>query len=422
MLFIKLVLESFRFALNALTHNLTRTILSLTGVTIGIFAIIAALTVVDSLKANIKDSLSFLGTEVLYVEKWPYIFSPNAPWWEYEKRPMITFNEFKYLEAKLNNASDICVFVVSQGRVIKRKSNSIGGINLMGVTEGHLNLYDIELEQGRFFSSREIDYSTNAVIIGYNTKKTLFPYSNPLGKEVKIRGLKYTVIGVMKESGETLLNTPSNDETVLIPFGSFKKILYTGKRRGAYVLMAIKGNETDVGLIELENEVRGLMRNYRGLRPKDKDDFAINRPEAITNQLQGVFDVLTTAGWFIGIFSILVGAFGIANIMFVTVSERTGVIGIQKSLGAKNYFILFQFLFEAIFLSLIGGGFGLLVVYCFTILIGQGIIDLGNFEVTLMLKNIILGIGISTFVGVASGIIPALMAARLDPVVAIRAN
>lgn len=416
MIFFRLIFESFRFAWNALTQNLLRTILSLTGVTIGIFAIIAALTVVDSLKENIKDSLSFLGTEVLYVEKWPYIFSPNAPWWEYQKRPMITFNEYKYLQANLQNASDICVFVVSGGRVIKRKSNSIGGINLMGVTEGHSSLYEIELESGRFFSSREIDYATNAAIIGYKTKNTLFPYSDPIGKKVTIRGLKYTVIGVMKESGETLLNTPSNDESVLIPFGSFKKLYYTGKRRGGYVLMAIKGLESDVGLIELENEIRGLMRNYRGLRPKDKDDFAINRPEAITNQLQGVFDVLTTAGWFIGIFSILVGAFGIANIMFVTVSERTGIIGIQKSLGAKNYFILFQFLFEAIFLSLIGGGVGLLLVYAGTF------IDLGSFKLMLMAKNIILGIGISTFVGVASGIIPALMAARLDPVVAIRAN
>ena len=144
MLFVRLVFESFRFAWKALTQNLLRTILSLTGVTIGIFAIIAALTVVDSLKANIKESLSFLGTEMLYVEKWPYIFSPNAPWWEYQKRPMITFNEYKYLDAKLKNASGVCVFVVSGGRVIKRKSNSIGGINLMGVTESHLDIYDSE--------------------------------------------------------------------------------------------------------------------------------------------------------------------------------------------------------------------------------------------------------------------------------------
>lgn len=416
MIFIRLVFESFRFAWNALTQNLLRTILSLTGVTIGIFAIIAALTVVDSLKANIENSLAFLGTEVIYVEKWPYSFTPSYPWWKYYKRPQVIYNEYEYLENNLSNASAICFFSVAGGRTIKRKSSSIGGINFWGATENHIDIFELNIIEGRFFSNREFNYATNVAIIGHDVKGTLFPYESPLGKEIKIKGLKYTVIGLMKEAGETLFSTPSNDESVIVPFASFKKLFHTGKRRGLGASIWIKGIENDVGLIELEGEVRGLLRNYRGLRPKDDDDFAINRPEAIMNSLQGIFDVLTMAGWFIGIFSILVGAVGIANIMFVTVSERTGVIGIQKSLGAKNYFILFQFLFEAIFLSLIGGGFGLMLVYFATY------IPMGSFVLTLMIKNIVLGIGISSFVGVASGIIPALMAARLDPVVAIRAN
>ena len=416
MIFVRLIFESLRFALNALRQNLLRTILSLTGVTIGIFAIIAALTVVDSLKDNIEDSLAFLGTEVIYVNKYPMVFAPEYPWWKYYKRPRIVYNEYKYLESTMEKSSAICFFAVVGGRTIKRKSSSIGGINFWGATPGHSDLFDLNIIEGRYFSAREFDFATNVALIGHDVKNTLFPNESPIGKEINIRGLKYIVIGLMKEAGETLFSTPSNDESVIVPFGSFKKQYYVGKWRGTHTEIWIKGKENDIGLIELENEVRGLMRNYRGLRPKDDDDFAINRPEAIMNSLQGVFDVLTTAGWFIGIFSILVGAFGIANIMFVTVSERTGIIGIQKSLGAKNYFILFQFLFEAVFLSIIGGGFGLLLVYLGTY------IDLGTFVLTLNLKNIVLGIGISTFVGVASGIIPALMAARLDPVVAIRAN
>ena len=416
MLLFRLIFESFRFAWNALTHNLTRTILSLTGVTIGIFAIIAALTVVDSLKANIKESLSFLGAEVIYIQKWPFVGGPNIPWWEYMKRPEPTYNEFRYLESKLTQHSSICFFSVVGGRTIKRNSSSIGGINFWGITEKHSDAYELNIIEGRYFSNREFNYAVNGAIIGHNIKTTLFPDESPIGKVIKIRGLKYTVIGLMKEEGDNLLGTPSNDESVLVPFGSFKKLFFTGRRRGAGADIVVKGKESDVGLVQLENEIRGLVRNFRGLKPKDKDNFAINRPEAIMNQIQGVFDVLTTAGWFVGIFSILVGAFGIANIMFVTVSERTGIIGIQKSLGAKNYFILFQFLFEAIFLSLIGGGLGLVLVYFGTF------IDLGTFVLTLNLKNIVLGIGVSTFVGVASGIIPALMAARLDPVVAIRTN
>jgi len=416
LILIRLIFESFRFAWNALTQNLLRTILSLTGVTIGIFAIIAALTVVDSLKDNIEDSLAFLGTEVIYVEKYPFSFTPEYPWWKYYKRPQVVYNEYKYLESTLKNSSTICFFAVAGGRTIKRKSSSIGGINFWGATVGHADLFELNIIEGRYFSLREFDYATNAAIIGHDVKMTLFPNESPIGKEIIIKGLKYTVIGLMKEAGETLFSTPSNDESVIVPFKALKKLYYTGKRRGLGAKIWIKGIEDDVGLIELENEVRGLMRNYRGLRPKDDDSFAINRPEAIMNSLQGVFDVLKSAGWFIGIFSILVGAFGIANIMFVTVSERTGVIGIQKSLGAKNFFILFQFLFEAIFLSLIGGCLGLFLVYLGTF------IDLGSFVLSLNVKNIVLGIGISSFVGVAAGIIPALMAARLDPVVAIRSN
>jgi putative ABC transport system permease protein len=181
-------------------------------------------------------------------------------------------------------------------------------------------------------------------------------------------------------------------------------------------VIALKGNEEDIGLVNLEYELKGMMRKLRGLKPYEEDDFAINRPEMISNEIGKIFNILTLAGAIIGGFSILVGAFGIANIMFVSVNERIGVIGIQKSLGAKNYFILFQFLFEAVFLSLIGGFFGLLLAA------GITLVPMGTFEVTMVWKNVILGVSISTVVGILSGIVPAAMAARLDPVVAIRAN
>jgi putative ABC transport system permease protein len=180
--------------------------------------------------------------------------------------------------------------------------------------------------------------------------------------------------------------------------------------------IGIKGFPSDVGLVELENEVRGFMRTKRGLRPRDKDNFELNRPEAIANAISGGFDVSGLAGWVIGGFSILVGGFGIANIMFVSVKERTSIIGLQKSIGAKNYFILFQFLFEAIFLSLIGGLAGLCLVYLITF------IPMGDLVVKLTIENIVLGLGVSSTIGLVSGIVPAAMAARLDPVAAIRAT
>ncbi|MEQ8240175.1 MAG: FtsX-like permease family protein [Cyclobacteriaceae bacterium] len=172
--------------------------------------------------------------------------------------------------------------------------------------------------------------------------------------------------------------------------------------------------DTDIGLVELEAELRGLMRKKRGLKPKAEDNFALNRPEAIANFIGSTFDIIGIAGWVIGGFSILVGGFGIANIMFVSVRERTNIIGIQKSLGAKNYFILFQFLFESIFLSLIGGGIGITLVWLLSFA------SIGSLELELSISNVALGLGVSAAIGIASGIIPAAMAARMDPVIAIR--
>ena len=208
----------------------------------------------------------------------------------------------------------------------------------------------------------------------------------------------------------------SNDDNCIVPYDSFRKIFNTGSGRWNEKAssIGIKGIEEDIGLVKMEYELRGLLRSRRGLRPKDKDNFALNRPEAIANIIGGVFDVLGIAGWFIGGFSILVGGFGIANIMFVSVRERTNIIGIQKSLGAKNYFVLFQFLFESVFLSVLGGGAGLLLVYMLSFM------SLGSLELTMTFQNVILGLGVSVTIGMISGIIPAALAARMDPVEAIR--
>jgi putative ABC transport system permease protein len=190
---------------------------------------------------------------------------------------------------------------------------------------------------------------------------------------------------------------------------------YTG-RDGLEPTIAAKGRDTDVGLVALENEMAGFLRAKRGLKPTQENNFALNKTEFIQNAIGSIFDVISVAGWVIGGFSILVGGFGIANIMFVSVRERTNIIGIQKSLGARNYFILFQFLFEAICLSLIGGGSGILLVYLLSF------IPLGSLELVLSFNNIILGLGVSSAIGIVAGIVPATLAARMDPVEAIRTN
>jgi putative ABC transport system permease protein len=413
--FIQLTWESVRFALGALRSNLLRTILSLLGVTIGIFAIIGVFTMVDSLEKNIKESFSFLGANIIRVDRFPFVFdSPDFPWWEYFRRPAASYDEYLLLQANLKSAEAVTLFA-ERSTLIKNDNNSIQG-QLTGVSWGYQNVYDLEIESGRFFNQQEIEAGRNVAIIGTTIAETLFPFTDAMGQELTIRGQRYTVIGIFKKEGESFLGVTSKDEGLMVPFRSFRKIYNTTGRFGVQPVLSVRGRDTDIGLIELENEMTGLLRSKRGLKPKDRNNFELNRPEAVAEAIGKVFDVIGIAGWVIGGFSILVGGFGIANIMFVSVKERTNIIGIQKSLGAKNFFILFQFLFESIFLSLIGGGAGILLVWLLTF------IPFGTLEVALSFQNVLLGLVVSMAVGTASGIIPAAMAARLDPVEAIRSN
>ncbi len=393
-----------------------RTTLSLLGVTIGIFAIIAVFTVVDSLERSIKDSFSFLGANILYVEKWPYGLGGEYPWWKYMKRPPVDVSEFEFLNEHVTYMKSSTIYATRGGSLIKYENSSINNVSLCGATYGYNDVFDLDIVQGRFFTQQEADGARNVAVIGADIVAALFPLTDPIGKEIKIRGLKYVVIGTIKKEGESMLGFSSNDKACYVPYKSFQKLYYTGGMFGINPSIAIKGLEEDAGLAELESQVTGLMRAKRGLKPLEEDSFALNRPESITNFLTEIFKVISMAGWVIGGFSILVGGFGIANIMFVSVKERTNLIGIQKSIGAKNYFILLQFLFESVFLSVIGGGVGIFLVYLLTF------IPLGTFVIVLTAKNILIGLGVASIVGTVAGIVPAAIASKMDPVTAIRTS
>lgn len=414
--YIRQVWESFLFAWQALSSNLLRTTLSLLGVTIGIFAIIAVFTIVDSLERTIKEDISFIGDDVIYIQKFPIRFGdPNYPWWKYMMRPSNTLDEYRFLEKNVKEAQAVALLMGRRGNTAKYKSNSISDVEILGVSDTYPQITNFEIAEGRYFTAQEGDNARNVVVIGANIAETIFRNEEPVGKIIRLKNRTFTVIGVMKKEGTNIFGENSLDNRALVPFGAFGKLYKIG-RGGVDPVIALKARSEDVGQAELMGELTGLMRAKRSLKPFQEDNFALNRSELFAEAITSLFGVITTAGWVIGSFSILVGAFGIANIMFVTVKERTNLIGIQKSLGAKNFFILFQFLFEAVLLSLVGGLVGLGLVYLITF------IPLGSLSLQLSFKNVSLGLFVASIVGIVSGVIPAYIASRLDPVEAIRSN
>ncbi|HZX73385.1 MAG TPA: ABC transporter permease [Cyclobacteriaceae bacterium] len=396
-----------------------RTTLSLLGVTVGIFAIIAVFTIVDSLEKSVKESFNFLGSNVIYVGKWPFGGGGGPDSWkEYIKRPNVSYSEYRFLKANMRTNQSMAIYAGANS-TLKQGSNSISRIRVTGGSTDYEKIFDVDVAKGRYLSSAEIEGGRNVVIIGAEVANALFPNgTDPIGRSISIKNQKFTVIGVMAFQGQSFLGITSSDYSAIVPYFTFRKLFLTGTGRWSEIgsQIGLKGFESDLGLVELENEVRGFMRGKRQIKPEGKDNFALNRPEALANAIGQVFDVIGLAGWVIGGFSILVGGFGIANIMFVSVKERTPIIGLQKSLGAKNYFILFQFLFEAVFISLIGGVGGIFLVYLITFL------PFGSLDVAMTVANITLGLGVSISIGIISGIVPAAVAARMDPVMAIRSN
>ena len=416
-LFFRLFRESFLFAFEALRVNKLRTILSLLGITIGIFAIISVFTVTDSLERKIRSDVESLGNNVIYVQKWPWMpeGGDEYPWWKYMNRSVPGVKEMDELNKRTTSKDAMAYVAYLGGQTLKYKSSSAENCEIICVSHNYDHVKSFEIADGRYFTESESNAGRPIAIIGADILQALFPLGDAIGKEFTVRGSKLTIIGTLKKEGTSLVDN-SSDNTVLITL-NYARSLINLRSNDIDPFIIIKAKD-GITLKEMKEEVRGGMRSIRKLNPRESDDFALNETSLLANSLDDLFRTLGLAGWIIGGFSILVGGFGIANIMFVSVKERTHIIGIQKSLGSKNYFILLQFLVEAIILCIIGGTVGLLFVLILSILAS----NLTGFDLTLTFNNILTGIFISTTIGIISGYIPALQASRMNPVDAIRSN
>ena len=415
MLIIRLIIESFKFAYSSLVINRLRTFLSLLGITIGIFCIISVFTIIDSLERTIRDSMSKLGSNVIYVQKWPWAPPPGEteyPWWRYLNRPEPKLSETQEI-LRRSVLAQYAVFNYGFNRTIKAGSSKADNVEIIGASSGLIETWSLKIISGRPLTEEEFNTGANFAMLGSDIADQLFPGISAVGKSVKVQGFTLFIVGVFEKMGQDVFG-PSMDKRLLIPAKFAARMVDPRQDSGQSII--VKG-KADVPAMRLSEELEGIMRSIRRIKPSAENDFALNEVSIISGQLDSIFKVFDIAGWIIGGFAILVGGFGIANIMFVSVKERTKIIGLQKALGAKSKFILLEFLFEASVLSLIGGVIGLLIIYGLTFVVSKAF----DFNLVLSIGNIFTGMMISIVIGLIAGVVPARTAAHLDPVTAMNA-
>ena len=413
LVYLRLLSESFSFAMNALRNNKLRTLLSLLGVTIGIFSIIAVLAAVDSLDQKIKKELSSLDKNTIYLFKGS--FGPSeVPRWKREQFPDVTYTEYEYLKTSLPDAQELAFQIFLSWETVKYEEKSVSNVNVVPVSYEFIDIQGLEFTEGRFYNESESNSGAAVTVIGHELANSLFENIDPIGKEIRLYGQRFTVIGVLKKQGAGMFG--DDDTSAFIPVNFIRRMY--GDNNDSMTPVIVKKKKKGIDMEAFKADLKQKLRTFRGVKTGEIDNFFVNVFSGFTDLIDGVIGFMNLGGWVIAGFSLLVGGFGVANIMFVSVKERTNLIGIQKSLGAKNRFILFQFLFEAVILCLIGGLIGIFLVWIIAITLTK----LLDFEFVLSLSNIMLGSGLAIIIGLIAGILPAISASKLDPVEAIRSG
>ncbi len=413
---IEIIFSSFKMAALELWKNKLRTFLSLFGVTIGIFCIIGVMATLGSLEKNIQNEIQSFGTNTIYLDKWDYSQGggPDYPWWKYIKRPLPKYDEVKQIKDRTHTASH-AAFIINSNANLEYSDNILSNVILYGFSEEFDDIQPIEVRFGRYFSASEFERGSNAGLIGNEVAEQLFV--NPeraVGKQIIAKGKKITVIGVIKKQGNQMLGGWQFDQSLVMPYKFGRNIM---NERNASPLILVQGKE-NIPSTALKEDLRGSMRAIHKLKPTQEDDFSLNDVNDWSTAFSEAFSGINLGGAIIGGISLIVGLFGVANIMFVTVKERTSQIGLKKALGAKSRIILTEFLLEAAFLCLVGGAIGLLLVFGLT----KILTNVFNFPIYLSTSNMIVAVVICFIIGILAGIIPASQASRMDPVEAIRSK
>ncbi|MFP5039816.1 ABC transporter permease [Parasediminibacterium sp. JCM 36343] len=404
--------NSFKMAFGELKANKLRTFLSLLGVTFGIFCIIGVLATVDSLKRKVQGDIKQVGSNSIYLDKWEYGGGNNYPWWKYINRPVPKYEEVQLIKQRSFLTGNIA-FLCRQSSKASYKDNILSNVGLFGTSEDFSKIQLLETQAGRYLADGEFSRGTPSVVIGNEIAIQLF--SEPwyaVGKEITFNGRKMEITGVLKKQGQSLVNVFDFDNAMITSYKYFAGMYNPDKADPSILIQGKEGVATKA----LQDELKGVVRQLRKLSPQKDDNFSLNDISSFAEKTDSLFASINLGGWFIAGLSLIVGAFGVANIMFVTVRERTSQIGLKKAIGARRSTILIEFLIESAFLCIIGGLIGLFFVW----ILASVLSTILPFPIFIAPNIVILALSLCIILGILSGIIPASIAAKMDPVVAIR--
>ncbi len=408
--------NSFRMALQELRVNKLRTFLSLFGITIGIFCIIGVLATVNSLESKVQSDIKSLGTNTIYVDKWEYSGGPEYPWWKYINRPMPKYDEVKFIKEKTTLAKYVCYFNGTNAN-IHYEDNQINNVGIYAVSDEFADIQSIEIAYGRYLNETEFMRGNPVGVIGYVMAEQL--YGRPeraIGRPVLFDGKKINIVGVIKKQGQSFIGGFDYDHCIVLTYRYYASIYNVNSdNTQPFIMVNGKDNVPSTALID---ELKGVMRQLRKLSPREEDNFALNDVNQFSENVGQFFGSVNIGGWIIAMLSLIVGAFGVMNIMFVTVRERTSQIGLKKAIGAKSRTILTEFLLESAFLCVIGGLIGLVLVWILAKILSSVL----PFGIFIPINIVTLAFSICVILGILSGILPAFQAARMNPVVAIRST
>ncbi|MEO7210451.1 MAG: ABC transporter permease [Chitinophagaceae bacterium] len=409
--------NSFKMSLQELKNNKLRSALSLTGVAFGIFCIISVLALVNSLQSKVEDDIKQFGTNTIYVDKWDYAGGDDYPWWKYINRPSPKFDEVSFIKEKSTLAKNVC-YVNSTNSNVKYGDDQVNNAGIYGVSDEFTDIQTVNVTYGRYLSETEFQRGNPVGVMGYELATQLF--GNPqraVDKSVMFDGKKVNITGVIEKQGKSILDGFDYDHCIILSYRAFASVYdVNGDNAQPFIMVNAKDNVPSAALVD---ELKGVMRQLRQLKPRQDDNFALNDVGAIgSSSIGSFFGTVNIGGWAIAGLSLIVGAFGVANIMFVTVRERTSQIGLKKALGAKKRTILTEFLLESAFLCIIGGIMGLVLVWLLTLALNSVL----PFPMVIAPNIILTAFSICLVLGIISGIIPASIAARMNPVDAIRSK